>query len=321
MSSLQNSKVPAKKNALTSPFNPGEPSNLTNSSNGSKASSVKSKLGFQGNQGQFIPVLMNGPPASSPGNSNGSQFHQYQPNINQFQPSGHQNQNGEVKPLCYIGHFNLSGNEQPMMYTMAYIPVSSQFNYQGPLTGPNTFIMSNNSNSGFSKASYPFPAYQPPSQQPEIKVQTNIHKGDGDQSKPRSLSNNYGEGYKPYTLKDYKNKLVNENFKYGGLGANINTEEWFEKKNKISKINKYSENIKEANSQKTGANPNYFQKNPSSYVDYQEELSHKNPKKSKVETGHSTASTAEDLQINKVQEELMSLEKRHAYLAKKLKNS
>ena len=47
--------------------------------------------------------------------------------------------------------------------------------------------------------------------------------------------------YKPYTLKDYK-EIMNVDT-LGGLGANIGTEEWEKKKEKMDKMNDYAKNI------------------------------------------------------------------------------
>ena len=47
--------------------------------------------------------------------------------------------------------------------------------------------------------------------------------------------------YKPYTLKDYK-EIINVDT-LGGLGANIGTEEWEKKKEKMEKMAEYSKNI------------------------------------------------------------------------------
>ena len=47
--------------------------------------------------------------------------------------------------------------------------------------------------------------------------------------------------YKPYTLKDYK-EIMNVDT-LGGLGANIGTEDWNKKKEKMDKMNEYAKNI------------------------------------------------------------------------------
>ena len=47
--------------------------------------------------------------------------------------------------------------------------------------------------------------------------------------------------YKPYTLKDYK-EIINVDT-LGGLGANIGTEEWEKKKEKMDKMSEYAKNI------------------------------------------------------------------------------
>ena len=53
--------------------------------------------------------------------------------------------------------------------------------------------------------------------------------------------NNSKYEYKPYTLKDYK-EIINVDT-LGGLGANIGTEEWEKKKEKMDKMLEYSKNI------------------------------------------------------------------------------
>ena len=53
--------------------------------------------------------------------------------------------------------------------------------------------------------------------------------------------NNSKFEYKPYTLKDYK-EIMNVDT-LGGLGANIGTEEWEKKKEKMDKMSEYAKNI------------------------------------------------------------------------------
>ncbi len=56
-------------------------------------------------------------------------------------------------------------------------------------------------------------------------------------------NNNYNQSYKPYSLKDYKD-ITSAKLVLGGLGANIGTKEWFEKQEKIKKMDEYSKNVK-----------------------------------------------------------------------------
>jgi hypothetical protein len=63
------------------------------------------------------------------------------------------------------------------------------------------------------------------------------------------------EGYKPYTLEEYNSKVRNQNYKYGGLGANTHTDDWKEKKGNALKVNAFSEVIKEANAHKISSAP------------------------------------------------------------------
>jgi len=46
--------------------------------------------------------------------------------------------------------------------------------------------------------------------------------------------------YQPYTLRDYKERYLKEYPMLGGLGANIGTEEWKEKKVKLDRMTEYS---------------------------------------------------------------------------------
>ena len=55
--------------------------------------------------------------------------------------------------------------------------------------------------------------------------------------------------YKPYTLKDYK-EIVNVDT-LGGLGANIGTEEWEKKKEKMDKMSEYAKNLLKRNKNKS----------------------------------------------------------------------
>ena len=58
-----------------------------------------------------------------------------------------------------------------------------------------------------------------------------------------SKSNNYGYiEFTPYTLKDYK-ELTRNPVVMGPLGANIGTKEWEMKRNKMKKMQSYSNNI------------------------------------------------------------------------------
>ena len=64
---------------------------------------------------------------------------------------------------------------------------------------------------------------------------------------------NKSVNYKPKSLKEYKEKYVNDkgiNKKRGGLGPNIGTKEWEEKEKVKNRMKEYSEKIKEKNEEK-----------------------------------------------------------------------
>lgn len=58
------------------------------------------------------------------------------------------------------------------------------------------------------------------------------------------------DGFKPYSYKDYKEMKNRIPTKLGGLGANINTEEWQKRKEKMEKMAAFSQEVKHYNSQK-----------------------------------------------------------------------
>ena len=74
------------------------------------------------------------------------------------------------------------------------------------------------------------------------KTNTTINTNYGNKSNITTITNMTSKyDYKPYTLKDYK-EIINVDT-LGGLGANIGTEEWEKKKEKMDKMSEYSKNI------------------------------------------------------------------------------
>ena len=74
------------------------------------------------------------------------------------------------------------------------------------------------------------------------------------QSKPSSKRNNHErEQYKPYTLKEYKEKHDNDPkmLKMGGLGANIGTEDWVKRNNKLKAMKDFASRVKVENRAKS----------------------------------------------------------------------
>jgi hypothetical protein len=203
-----------------------------------------------------------------------------------------------------------------MMYTMAYIPVSAPFNYQGGQNLFSPFLL--NSNAPMSKTPQFFqaiPQFQESSPTYSLKP---VESAQGNQPK-RSQSNNV-EGKKPHTLKDYKNKLLAD-FKYGELP---NISEWNETNKKPNKKSSNKSSGIEGGLKKVGdsvVSGSYSKTSKESSVEFPEEDISKNLKKYRNEAGRSAVSTAEDSQIWKVQEELESLDKKHAYFIQKLKHS
>jgi hypothetical protein len=45
-----------------------------------------------------------------------------------------------------------------------------------------------------------------------------------------------GTNYRPYTLKDYKDRVKTNSYQYGGLGPNILTDEWQKRREKLEKM-------------------------------------------------------------------------------------
>ena len=58
-----------------------------------------------------------------------------------------------------------------------------------------------------------------------------------------NLDANYDNGYKPYSLKDYKD-ITSVKLVLGGLGANTGTKEWMEKQEKMKKMEEYAKSVK-----------------------------------------------------------------------------
>jgi len=62
----------------------------------------------------------------------------------------------------------------------------------------------------------------------------------------------YGKStaYKPYTLKDYREKKTDKYQKLGGLGANVGTDEWQERREKLDKMKRFASEVKIQNTVK-----------------------------------------------------------------------
>lgn len=67
---------------------------------------------------------------------------------------------------------------------------------------------------------------------------------------PLSPKANTGESFKPYTLKEYKERVKTNTYTYGGLGANIMTDEWFRKREKAEKMADFADQVKMRNTEK-----------------------------------------------------------------------
>ena len=90
---------------------------------------------------------------------------------------------------------------------------------------------------------------QPQLISPQIQQVQDIHKSPFPKAKKKPQ-------YKPKTIKDYKEKYIENDKKQkhsGGLGPNIGTKEWEAKEEKKKKIQEYSKRIKEENTKKTNA--------------------------------------------------------------------
>lgn len=62
-----------------------------------------------------------------------------------------------------------------------------------------------------------------------------------------TVSSSKLDAFRPYTLQEYKEHVQTNNYKYGGLGPNIRTEDWYSRKEKMSKMANFSEGVKERN--------------------------------------------------------------------------
>lgn len=87
-----------------------------------------------------------------------------------------------------------------------------------------------------------------------INNNVSSYRGDGPSTNPESFSRRRGYssnsnsnlndgGFKPYSLKDYKD-ITAAKVVLGGLGPNIGTKEWMEKQEKKKKMEEYSKNVK-----------------------------------------------------------------------------
>lgn len=124
--------------------------------------------------------------------------------------------------------------------------------------------------------------------------------------------------YKPHTLKEYKEKVRNEKYNYGGLGPNTNTEEWNERRRKQIKINAFSSVIREVNAQKIANGPGIPKEKPVHLSTREKglEFAKSIPRpKAQFSSGKSTASSN-----NEILSELDLMEQKHAYFLQRLNN-
>ncbi len=124
----------------------------------------------------------------------------------------------------------------PTTYISPY-PYSMPFNMpnQIPIQNPTQYNMQN-INYNISNNNLMQPISQRKITTPQSKKQIN-----------KSVN------YKPKSLKEYKEKYVNDknkNKERGGLGPNIGTKEWEKKERNKNKVKEYSEKIKEKNEEK-----------------------------------------------------------------------
>ena len=121
----------------------------------------------------------------------------------------------------------------PQQYISPY-PYSMPFNFpnQVPIQNPNQYNM-HNINYNISNNNFINPI-----QEEKLETKKKVNKS---------------VNYKPKSLKEYKEKYVNDkgiNKKRGGLGPNIGTKEWEEKEKVKNRMKEYSEKIKEKNEEK-----------------------------------------------------------------------
>jgi hypothetical protein len=145
--------------------------------------------------------------------------------------------NNNINPQI-IQNSNLifSQMQYPTTYISPY-PYSMPFNIpnQIPIQNPTQYNMQN-INYNISNNNLIQPISQRKITTPQSKKQIN-----------KSVN------YKPKSLKDYKEKYINDknkNKERGGLGPNIGTKEWEKKEKTKNKVKEYSEKIKEKNEEK-----------------------------------------------------------------------
>lgn len=147
----------------------------------------------------------------------------YQPQMQMMNPMAMQ-----VNPYMYMP-MNNNGQigAMPFMYQN---PQIMQSGYQLPTMQQQSFM--NN---------YGMPMMQMNSKKKEI-TKNNANDNNNNNNGKRIPSGRRFVEYTPYTLKDYK-ELTSTNIVMGPLGANIGTDEWNEKKDKMKKMENYSNKI------------------------------------------------------------------------------
>jgi len=78
----------------------------------------------------------------------------------------------------------------------------------------------------------------------------------------QTLSPGKNNKFKPYSIKDYQDLKTRIPSKLGGLGSNVNSDDWKNKKNQVEKATEFSQNVKLFNSQTP---PIIYEKKPQSY--------------------------------------------------------
>ena len=79
---------------------------------------------------------------------------------------------------------------------------------------------------------------------PKAGVDDRSRSAQVDPNRKGSLSPGKRNIYKPYGLKDYQDMKDQVPKDLGGLGSNVNTEDWYQKKQKMEKMALFAQNVK-----------------------------------------------------------------------------
>lgn len=251
---MNNNSVPHNK--FTDMSMPGAISQVSDINPKSKSKS-KSKIPHQkktasnGNKLKSgAEMIMQTNPMSNFNNENKSKINKTSMTINQ--PPN-------MYPMQMMSYQNQMANPMPMqMNPYMYMPMNPYMNNQMPMA--NNYAMSFNNPNAYQSTNMFIPEYQMSLKSNKTNKINNSNKKESNsfkrkEDKKNNANDSFSENkkrvpsgrakyveYTPYTLKDYKD-LTSTNIVMGPLGANIGTDEWNEKKEKMKRMENYSNKI------------------------------------------------------------------------------